>query len=261
MNVNPRKFCLKLLATLLILIPLAEVMAESPPPLAEEWLFTIKQGQMKEFLGAVKDHIAIRAENDDPFAWDVYRSHLGDGMNKIAIRYCCLNWSDVDSYVKWEGDHPDVMAHWMEKVDPYVEKTEHYFDEIDWGNSHWSEKGGPYRYFGVTEFKPMPGHSAKFDQAREKMSQIAINQGWATDSRSWIWTTSIGGYAKESIVVPYTNFAGLAGGDESFFEFLSRHMGSVEAAADLFQQFEASTRGSSFQIWEHLPGLSMQKED
>ena len=92
------------------------------------------------------------------------------------------------------------------------------------------------------------------------MSQVAINQGWATPDRNWIWTT-IGGKDKNAIVIPHKNFASMAGGEETFYDFLAQHMGSAEAAGDLMKKFSSATWGSEFTIWEHLPELSMSEED
>ena len=73
--------------------------------------------------------------------------------------------------------------------------------------------------------------------------------------------TRIGGRAATSLVVPHMNFAGMGGGEESFFEFLSKNMGSEEAAGALMKKFSASTWGSETTIWEHLPELSMGGDD
>ena len=93
------------------------------------------------------------------------------------------------------------------------------------------------------------------------MSQVAINQGWGTSDRSWIWTSTIGGKERNAIVVPHKNFADMAPGEESFYEFLSKHMGSEEAAGDLLKKFSSATWGTEFTIWEHLPGLSMSQDE
>ena len=258
MITKSRKFSLNLIASLLLLLPAIAAAADAPPPLSEEWEFTIKEGQMQPFLAAVKEHVAVRREHNDPYEWNVYVARLGNDMNKVAIRHCCINWSDVDSYEKWSSDNPEVNQHWFETAAPHVEETYHFFEENDWANSHWNEEAGPYRLFGVTEFKLKTGHSEDFDQARDKMSQIAINQGWTDNNRSWLWAQSIGGAPREFLVVPYKKWADLAGGDQSFFEFLTEHMGSEQAAGDLLKQFETSTRGSSFQVWEHLPSITAE---
>jgi hypothetical protein len=257
MRSQPRIFIYSILFTLLCVFPSLSIAADQPPPIAEEWMFTVKQGQMSDFLAAVKEHGAVRSEHGDPRSWEVYRATLADGLNRVAIRYCCFNWADADAYDQWNRENPAVVEHWFANAAPHVEKTEHFFEETDWPNSHWNNDGGPYRFFAVTEFKIKAGNALDFDDARDKMSQIAINQGWANEDRSWIWSEIIGGAPKVFLVVPHENYASMAGGEKSFFSFLVEHMGSEEAAQGLLNQFSASTWGSTFQLWEHLPGLSM----
>ena len=149
--------------------------------------------------------------------------------------------------------------HFAEHVGLHVEKFEHYFESTDWANSHWSDNSDSDTLFAVTEFNIKPGHSAEFDAAKDKMSQVAINQGWASDDHVWIWSTTIGGKSQASIIIPHANFASMARDEDSFFQFLSKHMGQ-DAAAKLMQQFDAASY-SKFQIWEYNADLSMDNGD
>ena len=93
------------------------------------------------------------------------------------------------------------------------------------------------------------------------MSQIAINQGWASADRNWVWLTSIGGKASQSIVVPYKNYADMAPGEQSFFEFLVKQLGSEEAAGELMNAFSSATQSTEYTVWELQPDLSMSEDD
>lgn len=255
------KLILSLLAGLVCSLPLSTQAEDNPPPLAEVWLVTPKAGQLGEFQAAFKQHGEFRQAHGDPFKWQVYTSIVGDELNRYAIRYCCVNWADLDAYENWNEANPEVLGHWFETVAPYVENIQHYFDEIDWDDSHWAADAGPFRYFAVTEWGIKGGHEADFTSARKMMSQIAINQGWTTAGRNWIWTNAIGGKDRSAIVVPHENFAHMAGGEETFYEFLAKHMGSDEAAGDLLKKFSSSTWGSKMTLWEHVPELSMSEEE
>jgi hypothetical protein len=246
------------MAALFCLAPLSLAAAEDRPALAESWEFTIKQGHLSQFLAAIKEHGELRMKHGDTRDWEIFTAMLGDGLNKVAIRYCCFNWADADAYDRWQSENPEVMEHWFSAADQHVEKSEHYFEQMDWGNSHWNE--GDYRFFAVTAFQVKPGQEAVYDAARDKMSQIAINQGWATEDRSWIWATRIGGAAAEYIVIPHENYASMGGGG-NFSRFLADKLGSEESAAELLQSFASSTRGSSFQIWEHHPQFSAPRPE
>jgi hypothetical protein len=252
---------LGLLAGLFWLVPVSAMAADDPPPLAEVWLVTPKAGHLGEFQAAFQQHTAVRKENADPRDWQTFVSIVGKDINQFAIRNCCFNWADLDSFAKWDEANPQVVGHWYETVQPYVETVEHYYSEVDYDNSNWNDDSGPFRYFAVDQWKLKGGHEADFSAARESMSQIAINQGWANADRNWAWTTQIGGRAAVSLVVPHKNFAAMAGGEETFFEFLSKHMGSTEAAGALIKKFSASSWGVETTIWEHLPELSMGGDD
>jgi hypothetical protein len=141
-----------------------------------------------------------------------------------------------------------------------VEKSEHYFERMDWKNSPWPEDGGPYKLFAVTEFNIKPGNAAEFNTARDKILQVALDQGWATGDHAWLWASTIGGKPQESIIIPYKNYAGMDRGEESFSSFLSQHMGD-DAAAALLKQFASATWSSNYQVWVHQEEYSMSNGD
>jgi len=257
----PFKFFLSILAVFSLTLPAAVVLAEdTPPPLAEMWLITPKQGQELEFRKALAEHMKFRSEHSDPRAWQTYTPMLGDNLNQFAIRFCCFNWADQDSYEAWGAGAEEIHAHFQEHVAPLADHWEHYFESMDWPNSHWVDAANGYKYFAVTEFHLMPGSGPDFDAARDKMSQIAINQGWANNHHPWIWASVIGGPATESIIIPHENFASFDRSDEDFASFLSRNLGS-EAAAELMKQFSSASGSTSYQIWEYHEDLSMSTDN
>lgn len=251
-------FVFSVIATVFFLLP-STLMAQDTPPLSEMWVMVPKSGQAEEMAEGLKKHMAFRTEQGDPREWQTYTPLLGDNLNRYAVRYCCINWADVDSYRAWSSENKQVGEHFAEHVGAHVEKFEHYFETNDWGNSHWSEENGPYTLFAVTDFHIKPGHGDDFEAAKEKMSQIAINHGWASDDHVWIWSKTIGGKQQESIVIPHANFASMSRDEDSFFRFLSKHMGEA-GASELLEQFSASAY-SEFQIWEHSKKLSMEISD
>ena len=255
------KIVLSLIATLAFMLPALSAAQESPPPLTEMWVLVPKADQYDEFLEGMSKHMAFRAEQGDPRRWEAYTPMLGDDLNRVAVRYCCFRWADQDEYAAWGKNTKQVGEHFGEHVAPHVEKYEHYFETIDWPNSHWKAEHGPYKYFAVTNFHLKAGKAAQFDAARDEMSQIAINQGWANDDHVWIWTSTIGGKPQESIVIPHKNFADMDRDEKGFIAFLSEHMGSPDAARDLMTRFSEATWGSDFQIWVLEDGLSMGGED
>jgi hypothetical protein len=249
------------LLVLFFAAPAAVIAQEAPPPLSEVWLITPKAGHGKEFHAGLAAHMAFRSEQGDPRAWRTYTPLLGEQLNRVAVRYCCFAWADADAYREWEDGKPEVQAHFDEHVAPHVESAAHYFETMDWANSHWSEAKGPYRLYAVTEFTVAPGQAGEFDAAREKMSQIAIEQGWASDDHVWLWATVIGGQARQSVIVPHQDFASFDRPGETLAQFLADRLGSAEAAAELMNRFQSATTGAEFQVWEHQAELSMPASD
>jgi hypothetical protein len=257
---KPAAFVLSVLAVLIFATPAVSMAQDSPPPLAEMWLVTPKADHGTDFYKALAEHMAFRSENGDPRKWEAYSPMLGDDLKRLAIRYCCFTWADQDAYREWSDQAEAIDAHFNDNVAPHVEKWAHYFETMDWENSHWSEESGPFKMFAVTEFNVKPGHAGEFNAAREKMSQIALNQGWATNEHLWIWASTIGGKPQESIIIPHKNFASMERDEDSFPSFLAKHMGS-EAASALLKQFANATWSSNYQTWQHREKYSMSGDD
>ena len=261
MSKKPAIFFLGVIAALIFMLPAASMAKDNPPPLADVWLITAKAGQGSELYEAIEKHMAFRAEHGDPRAWQVYSPMLGDELNRVAIRFCCFSWADQDAYSEWREAAENIGDHFGEHVTPHIENISHYFENLDWENSNWNEESGPYKLFAVTEFNLKPGKIGQYDAARNKMSQIALNQGWATSDHSWVWSSTIGGKSQGSIIIPHKSFADMDRDEEGFMEFLARHMGSGEAAAELMADFSESAWSSEFQIWEHDEDVSMSTGD
>jgi hypothetical protein len=249
-----------LAAALLLCAPAALPAADNPPPLVDIWVMTPKEGSSAEFSKALAEHMAVRKENGDPRVWSAYTPLLGDDLGRVAVRYCCFNWADHDAYTEWSENAENIRKHFTENVAPLIGHVAHYFERMDWSNSHWNLDGGPYTYFAVTEFKLKNDKLGQFDAARDKISQIALNQGWATPEHSWIWSETIGGKPSVSIVIPHKNFADMDEGEQTFMDFLSENLGSPEAASALMQEFSEATWSSSFQIWKLEDEMSMQDD-
>jgi len=248
------------IAAMLLLLPVIAMAQNSPPPLAEMWNISPKAGHGQELYKAIGEHMKFRSENGDPRDWNVYTPVLGDELSRIGVRYCCINWADVDAYREWSDSNEAVGKHFSEHVAPHMENVGHYFSVLDWSNSNWNDSDGPYELFAVTEFNIKPGHAAEFDAARDKMSQIAINQGWAKD-HVWAWTSRVGGSPQEGIVIPHKNFASMDRDEDSFFRFLADKLNSEEAAADLLGQFTKASVSTNYQIWEIQRDISMGGND
>ncbi len=115
------KYLLTALTALLILLPLASQAAESWPRVSEMWTMVPKADERDKFFEGLKKHMAFRSEQGDPRAWQTYTPMLGDDINLVAVRYCCFNWADADSYRDWGESNPEISAHFDKHVGAHVE--------------------------------------------------------------------------------------------------------------------------------------------
>lgn len=250
-----------LLAAVLALSIALPALAQQPPALAETWSMVPKAEHRAKFFEGLKAHMAFRTEAGDPWVWKTYTPMLGDDLDPVIVRACCFGWADLDSYREWSEANPEVNANFQENVGQYTESYGHFLNRIAWNDSNTKGDWSSYRYFAVTDFSIKSGMGGEFDAAREALSQIAINNGWATEDRPWVWSTSIGGTPSESLVVPYARFADMAPPEKSFFDFLVGVMGSEEAANALFARLTSAIDEQEYQIWELHEDFSMKSPE
>lgn len=244
-------------ATFLLAFPV-QVLAqdEDPPALASLWVLHPKEGQAAAFEAAISEHLAFRAEQSDPRDWQGFNVAAGGDLNAVGFRYCCFKWAEQDAYDQWSIDS-GAGEHYENTVAGLVGEVEHYFTRNDYANSNWPEGSGPYSLYGVTVWTPKPGTAADRSAAMAKFTSVALENGW---DQVWSWNWRVGGPAELALVIPYTNWADMEPPEQSFFEFMSEHLGAEEAAAT-FQKFSNSFWDSEYTIYRHRPDLSMGGDD
>lgn len=254
-----KKFTLHISGLIIVLcsgmISLPLFAQDEPPPVGEEWLVTPKPGHLADFMAGMAEHVAMRREANDPFDWIVYSSYAGDNFGQYSIRYCCTTWAGIDEYEQWSANQPELMQHWMTKIQPYLAETRHYFHTVDWANSHW-DADMDFRFVAVDTWTIKPGHEARLDQVITQLSQIALNQGWSEAGKHWVWLHNIGGEPKITVAIPHKNFASMQQDGETYGEFLVRHLGN-EKARELVDQFISSVNRQESSIWQRHPELSL----
>lgn len=244
-------------ASLLIATSAVFAQEEGPPGnLAETWVVHVKPGAQGAFEQAIKNHMAVRKANGDPFDWETYMPNTGDDLATYYFRHCCFAWADHDAYDAWENGATEVNEDWSSNVDPNVASYEHHFSEVDFENSHWPEEMSDLMFVGVATYWIKPGAWQQFQAAKNELSQLAMNNGWANDEHHWAWTSAVDGHSTVSIVFPYVNWADMADPDPSFFEFLTEQLGSAEAAAAKFAPMNDATKSTSYTIYTRRPDLS-----
>ena len=237
----------------------ADDREEAPPALSDVWIMVPKKGMEGEFSAAVAEHQAMRAETGDTRSWQVYTVEIGDHIGLYQFRACCFDWADQDAY-EAEGADKGFGAHWNENVHPYVAHYRHYLEKLDWENSHWPDGQGNGPYYGVTTWKIKEGAGPAWSEARKTMSQLAINEGWASDDNNWLWISRIGGKDTLAIVSSYASYADMEPPEQSFFAWAGEQLGEEEAGA-LIGDFVSGFSSSDYTVWKHNEALSAQDGD
>jgi len=232
---------------------------EAPPPLADVWKVIVKEGMEAEFAEAVASHMKFRKDAGESREWNAYRVAAGHNITPIEYYSCCFNWADLDAN-EAEDQALGLSANWNENVGQYVDHYHHYIERNDWENSYFPEEstGGPY--YGVTSWTVKAGGGPASDQAMEKMSQLAINDGWAGDENNWFWTSRVVGDDVLMLISSYKNYADMEPPEQSFFEFAVEKLGEEEAGA-MFKDFSSGFSDSDYTIWVHDPSISTPSDE
>lgn len=228
---------------------------EMPKPLSDVWIVVPKNGMEAQFETGLKSHMKIRADGGETREWTVYTPVIGDRIDMYQIRSCCHDYADQDNY----ASDPSQQAygdHWNEFVHPYVDHYHHYLERNDWKNSHMPEDAGPFKYYGVTTWTWKENAGQAPEKAREKMSQLALQEGWSEAGNYWLWLSRIGGKPVLMLVSGFENYADMAPDEVPFAAFMAEKMGSEEAVDKLFTEFGAGFSGSSYTVWTEREDLA-----
>ena len=202
---------------------------------------------------------AFRAEAGESRQWWGYRVVLGDKLARVQFRSCCFSYADLDAFPE-EDREKGLGDNWNENVDQYVDHYHHHLEYMDWENSHWPDGQGDGPYFSVTSWEIKQGSGQAWNEARKKLSRMALDEGWASDDNNWLWHSRVTGKAMQMIVNSAGSMADMAPPEESFFDFVAGKMGEEEAAA-VFDAFSAGFKNNDNTVWIHDKSLSTPTDD
>lgn len=249
-----------LVALLFSINTLADGHEEDRGAISDVWVFAIKRGMESEFTAAMKEHIAARKEMGEPRTWYGYRAEVGDHPGLVMYRSTPMSYADHDAYLA--SDLGAIGEAFNKDIDPLVDHYHHYIDSYDWKNSHWPDNEstqGPL--FTEVRRKWKTGGGYTSNKARERMSQIAVNDGWAEKGYEWLWVNRTGGEPMQAIVFPDANYAEMAPTGDSFRAWLAEQVGSEEEAAGIFEDWLSGFSGTKVTIWRYDPEISTPPDE
>ena len=239
---------------------LADGHEEDRGAISDVWVFAIKRGMETEFTTAMKEHIAVRKKMGEPRTWYGYRAEVGHHPGLVMYRSTPMSYADHDAYLA--SDLDAIGEVFNENIDPLVDHYHHYIDSYDWKNSHWPDDEtteGPLFTEVSRKWKPDAGYAS--NQARERMSQIALKDGWAEKGYEWLWVNRTGGEPAQAIVFPRANYAEMAPTGDSFRAWLAEQVGSEGEADEIFKSWLSGFSGTKITIWRYDPAISTPADD
>ena len=234
---------------------LADSHEAEPGAISDVWVFAIKRGMEEEFTTAMKKHMAARKEMGESRTWYGYRAEVGHHPGLVMYRSTPMSYADHDAYLA--SDLSAIGKDYSENIDSLVDHYHHYIDAYDWENSHWPDNEtteGPLFTEVSRKWKPNAGYAS--NQARKRMSQIALNDGWAAKGYEWLWVNRTGGEPMQAIVFPRANYAEMAPTGDSFRTWLAEQVGSEEGADEIFDTWLSGFSGTKITIWRYDPEIS-----
>lgn len=239
---------------------LADAHEEERGAISDVWIFAIKRGMEGDFMEAMQEHMAVRKEMGEGRTWYGYHAEVGHHPGLVMYRSAPMSYADHDAYVASDlGAIDDVFN---EKIDPLVDHYHHYIDSYDWEHSHWPDDAsthGPLYTEVARTWKPGGGYAST--QARQRMSKIALNDGWAEKGYEWLWVNRTGGNPMQAIVFSDANYTEMAPTGDSFRAWLAEQVGSEEEADGIFKDWLSGFSGTKVTIWRYDPALSTPSDD
>jgi len=227
--------------------------ADAPANLADVWKMVPNDGQASQFESAFKEHLLFRKKQNDPRNWQTYTPVIGDDLNFYIVRYCCLNWADLDSYQQW-SEQVKMMEHWNKIVAPFINRYEHYFSELDFANSNWPESTDGMEYFAVTQYQVKMGKGGTTVESKKTLSDYAKAMKWPY---YWSWSDQIGAADELSLVIPYKTYADMAPPETSFYQAIVKHLNDKGKANTIFSQWSSNFASSHYTVYRLRADLSM----
>ena len=222
--------------------------------IADRWVLWPKPGHESEFEAAVKEHVAWRKKNGDPFNWIAYQPVVGTDLNFYVFRSDDHQWKDLDAENAWEMKSGANDAY-EKQLGVHVERAAHFFEEFDAAHSHIVGDNKDYKYFSVVTRNLKSGSRAEAMAAIEKIHKALTEQKWPYPYRlGW----SVGGKDSLRLVFPMKSYADMADPNPSVYQVLEKALGKDDAAAVL-KQFGTTLEFSDHTIAEVRPDLSTQK--
>jgi hypothetical protein len=231
--------------------PAAKVAPAESGNVADRWVLWPKAGHEHEFEAAVKEYVAWRKKNGDPFNWVAYVPVVGTDLGFYVVRSDDHQWKDIDTEEAWAMKSGANEAY-DKQVGIHVDKVAHFFEEIDAAHSHMVGDPKDYKYFSVVTRNIKSGSRGEAMAAIDKIHKALTEQKWPYPYRlAW----SVGGKDSLRLIFPMKGYADMVDPNPTVYQVLEKALGKEDAGATL-KQFGTSLEFSDHSIAMVRPDLS-----
>lgn len=193
--------------------------------LARVYFMDAKTGMQAGLETALKQHAEWRKEQGDPWTWSVMQVVNGENLGRFIARSGGHGWGDFDAYDM--GFDQQANVHFNATVAPLLESTSSAITSVDTTNINWHPNNDAVNLISVTTFHLKPGKGQAFTEAVNKFHTAIVEHNHPTHY-AFEWNVNgVNGQAV-SLILPYENWAAMAGPEEPLFVFLARVLGQEE---------------------------------
>ncbi len=224
----------KVLFTLLLGFCLALfVESAQAQTIALTYTITPKAGSGAGFETAFKQHMEWRAENGDPWVWEIYQVATGDNLGAYIARSSGHTWADIDAY-EASDFQPGAEAHFGATVEPLMASVSSTIGVMDPNISRLPADLSTANLFQVTTYNIKPGQEFAFNAAVAKFHDVISKNDYPF--YYVLSTPATGPGPRATLVAIVDNWAGFADPDERFIKFMTEQLGE-DGVQELFAEF------------------------
>ena len=128
--------------------------------LATIYEMTPRIGHVSATMEALAEHSAWRAENGDPWNWDIFQVVSGDKYGTFYARSGQHMWADFDSYAL-DG----ALQHFEQTVSPHLASESNIMTSGDTTHVNMPEWGAEAPYYWLVDYYIVPGEYETFMKA------------------------------------------------------------------------------------------------
>lgn len=226
--------------------------------LASVYQVTASPGQGAGFEAAMREHMAWRAEHDDPWTWNVFQVVVGDDLGDYLVRSGSHTYADMDAYNAW-AQESGAGPHFGSTVAPLVDNVTNRVTATDTIRRRLPENMADMNYYPVTTYHLNVGGLSDFNGAWDRFHAAVVEH----DAPFYYAKISpaFGGSGPRVSVVGYSeDWAGMAPASQSAYQLLVEAYGEDEAD-EIVAQFQSSFHAteSALLLWRR--DLSTQQDD